>query len=69
MAFETLEKYVEQEKQWYLDHYGTLDWQWYDEGLIYAVLDYLSSCEPTDEDREYAKKELELNLDEIMNWD
>ena len=65
----TLEKYVEQQKQWHLDNYGTLNWQWYDEGLICAVLDYLSSWEPTDEDREYAEKELELDLDEVMNWD
>ena len=64
----TLEKYVEQQKQWYLDHYGTLDWHWYDEGLLLTVLDYLSSWEPTNEDREYAKKEFELDLDEIMNW-
>ena len=65
----TLEKYIEKQKQWYLDHYGTLDWQWYDEGLIWAVQEYLGSWEPTDEDRKYAEKELELNLDEIMNWD
>lgn len=65
----TLEKYVEQQKQWYLDHYGALDWQWYDEGLIWAVLEYLSSWDPTDEDRKYSEKELELDLDDVMNWD
>ena len=65
----TLEKYVEQQKQWYIDHYGTLDWQWYDEGLIWAIQEYLGSWDPTDADREYAKQEAEIDLDEVMNWD
>lgn len=64
----TLKKHVEKQKQWYFDHYGTLDWHWYDEGLVWAVLDYLSSYDPTNEDREYAKKELELDLNDVSNW-
>ena len=33
---------IEESKAWYLQKYGTLDWQWYDEGLIWAVQDYHS---------------------------
>ena len=42
MELTTLEAYVQQKKQWYLDKYGKLDWQWYDEGLIWAIQDYVS---------------------------
>lgn len=58
----TLEKYVEQQKQWYLDDYGTLDQQWFDEGLIWAIKEYLVSWDPTDEDRKYAKEEAGIDL-------
>lgn len=33
---------IDESKAWYLRKYGKLDWQWYDEGLIYAVMDYHS---------------------------
>ena len=42
MELTTLEAYVQQKKQWYLDKYGKLDWQWYDEGLVWAIQDYVS---------------------------
>ena len=42
MKLTTLEAYVQEKKQWYLDEYGKLDWQWYDEGLIWAIQDYVS---------------------------
>jgi hypothetical protein len=38
----TLEDYVNEKKQWYLNQYGKLDWQWYDEGLVWAIQDYVS---------------------------
>ena len=42
MKLTTLEAYVNEKKQWYLEEYGKLDWQWYDEGLIWAIQDYVS---------------------------
>ena len=39
----TLEAYVNEHKQFYLDTYGKLDWRWYDEGLVYAIQDYVST--------------------------
>ena len=42
MKLTTLEAYVNEHKQWYLEEFGELDWQWYDEGLYYAIADYVS---------------------------
>ena len=42
MRITTLEAYVNEHKQFYLDTYGKLDWHWYDEGLVYAIQDYVS---------------------------
>lgn len=39
-------------------------WQWKDEGLVYAIQDYLSSCEMTVEDWEYAKR---TDIDDIVS--
>ena len=39
--YSSLRNYVEGSKQWYLDEYGKLDWQWYDEGVVWAIQDYL----------------------------
>lgn len=56
MTLTNLKNYVEQKKQWYLDKYGKLDWQWYDEGLVWAIEDYLSmKVEFTGEDVTYLK--------------
>ena len=67
MKLTNLKNYVEDAKQWHLDRYGTLDWQWYDEGLIYTIMDY-SSMRPvddwTEEDFEYLK-EWELTREDI----
>ena len=41
MKATTLEAYVNEHKQFYLDLYGKLDWRWYDEGLVYAIQDYV----------------------------
>lgn len=54
MEIKSLESYVNEKKQWYLDKYGKLDWQWYDEGLIWAIQDYVSMTgEFTDKDVEF----------------
>lgn len=57
MELTTLEAYVQQKKQYYLDKYGKLDWQWYDEGLIWAIQDYVSmKGEFTAADLEFLKR-------------
>lgn len=38
----TLRSTIERNKKFYLDRYGKLDWQWTDEGLIWAIQDYHS---------------------------
>lgn len=54
MEIKSLESYVNEKKQWYLDKYGKLDWQWYDEGLIWVIQDYVSMTgEFTDKDVEF----------------
>ena len=35
MTLTNLKDYVEKKKQWYIDEYSELDWQWYDEDLVY----------------------------------
>ena len=42
MKLTTLEVYVNEHKQWYLDTYGELNWKWFHEGLYYAIEDYVS---------------------------
>jgi hypothetical protein len=37
-----LEMHVNEQKKWYLEKYGELNWKWYDEGLYYAIADYVS---------------------------
>ena len=54
MKLTTLEAYVKEHQQFYLDLYGKLDWHWYDEGLVYAIQDYVSmKGEFTAEDVEF----------------
>ena len=73
MKLTTLEAYVNEKKQWYLDEYGELDWQWYDEGLIWAIQDYVSMRgEFTEEDVEFLKStelEPEYFLEDIEEED
>lgn len=38
----SLREEIRREKAWYLNHYGALDWHWYDEGLPYTIQDYHS---------------------------
>ena len=57
MTITTLEAYVQEKKQWYLDKYDKLDWQWYDEGLVWALQDYLSMTgEFTETDVEFLRR-------------
>ena len=54
MELTTLESYVQEKKQWYLDKYGKLGWEWYDEGLVWAIQDYVSMTgEFTESDVEF----------------
>ncbi len=39
----TLRKKIEDAKAEHLRHYGVLDWQWFDEVLIWTIQDYHSS--------------------------
>lgn len=45
----TLRSTIEKNKQFYLDRYGKLDWQWTDEGLVWAIQDYHSCKGSIDE--------------------
>lgn len=38
----TLRSTIERNRQFYFERYGKLDWQWTDEGLIWAIQDYHS---------------------------
>lgn len=52
-----LEMYVNEQKKWYLEKYGELNWRWYDEGLYYAIADYVSMRgEFTKEDVEFLRR-------------
>lgn len=61
-----LEQFIEQRKKSYFDQNGTLDSLWYDEGIIFAITDYLSNNEPTKADYEYARKEYDIFLEQYI---
>ena len=42
MKITTLEAYVNEQKQWFLEEFGKLDYRWYNEGLYYVIADYVS---------------------------
>jgi hypothetical protein len=42
MSAFTLRNKIEESKAMYLERRGKLDWQWTDEGLPYAIMDYHS---------------------------
>lgn len=57
--YSSLRNYVEDAKQWHINKYDELNWQWYDEGLIYSICDYESSVpieDWTNDDFEYLKE-------------
>lgn len=49
----TLRKYVENRRK---DYEGKPEWRWTNEGVVYAIFDYVASYEVTDEDRAYARE-------------
>ena len=52
-----LQDYVEDARIDHLAHYGYLDWKWYDEGLVWAIQDYLSmKGDFTEKDVAYLKE-------------
>ena len=66
----TLESSVEKAKALYAQRYGADSWQWRDEWLTdewltFAVGDFLSSCEMTESDWDYAKRE---GIVAEVNW-
>ena len=61
----TLESSVEKAKSRYEKKYGANSWQWRDEGLTFAVGDFLSSCEMTESDWDFAKRE---GIVAEVNW-
>lgn len=52
MNYTTLQAFVSERKK---DYEGKPDWMWEDEGVVYAIEDYLSSYEATPEDVAYMK--------------
>ena len=64
----TLRTTINRQKEWYFKKYGGLDWQWKDEGLIWAIQDYHSckgSLEDFTEDDWKAVEENGLTKEEI----
>lgn len=52
----SLKDYIEAQLKQYKDNgHDENSWQWQDEGLVYAIMDYRSSHEFTDEDIQYLK--------------
>lgn len=62
-----LREFVECRKnEYYADLKPTSTDYWEDEGLVYAIQDYLSSCDPTDNDVAYLE---EIKLTELLEDD
>ena len=61
----TLESSVEKAKARYAQKYGADSWQWRDKGIVFAVGDFLSSCEMTESDWDFAKRE---SIVAEVNW-
>lgn len=61
----TLESSVEKAKARYAEKYGADSWQWRDKGLTFAIGDFLSSCEMTESDLDFAKRE---GIVAEVNW-
>ena len=66
--YNSVKDYVEHNKKYYIEKYKTLNWQWYDEGLIYSIIDYASSVpieDWTEADFDYLKTEWNFSKNEI----
>ena len=65
----TLRKKIEENKAWYIEHFGELNWQWVDEGLPNTIMDYhgsVGSVLDFTEDDWMACKENDWTLDEVL---
>ena len=65
----TLRSTIDRNKQFYLEHYGKLDAQWTDEGLIWSIIDYYAckgSVEDFTEDDWKVIKECGLNKEHVI---
>lgn len=66
----TLRKKIEENKAWYIEHFGELNWQWGgDEGLPNTIMDYhgsVGSVLDFTEDDWMACKENDWTLDEVL---
>ena len=59
----TLEAFVSKRKK---EYEGEPHWMWEDEGVVYAIEDYLSSYEPTTEDLIYMG-ELGFSIEDFLD--
>lgn len=69
MSAYTLRNKIEESRRWYMEKYKRLGWQWTDEGLPYAIMDYHSCVgsvlDFTDDDWQVAE-ENGFSRDEVI---
>lgn len=69
MSAYTLRNKIEEIRRWYMEKYKRLGWQWTDEGLPYAIMDYHSCVgsvlDFTDDDWQVAE-ENGFSRDEVI---
>lgn len=69
MSAYTLRSKIEESRRWYMEKYKRLGWQWTDEGLPYAIMDYHSCVgsvlDFTDDDWQVAE-ENGFSRDEVI---
>lgn len=68
MSEYTLRNKIEESRRWYMEKYKRLDWQWTDEGLVYALQEYhggVGSLMNFTDDDWLTCKENGLKLDEV----
>ena len=69
MSAYTLRNKIEDSRRWYMEKYKRLGWQWKDEGLPYAIMDYHSCVgsvlDFTDDDWQVAE-ENGFSRDEVI---
>lgn len=69
MSAYTLRNKIEESRRWYMEKYKRLGWQWTDEGLPYAIMNYHSCVgsvlDFTDDDWQVAE-ENGFSRDEVI---
>lgn len=69
MSAYTLRNKIEESRRWYMEKYKRLGWQWTDEGLPHAIMDYHSCVgsvlDFTDDDWQVAE-ENGFSRDEVI---